>query len=66
MPPTTIGDETLAHLLAEAGLSLTDAQRQELKTVVQGLAAMKARVRQPRGPLAELAHGFAPKPEDAA
>ncbi|MBN8874816.1 MAG: hypothetical protein J0H67_18415 [Rhodospirillales bacterium] len=65
MPPM-LGDATLDYLLAQAGLELTDAQKQELKTIQDALDAMKARVRQPRGPLAELAHGFAPKPEEAA
>jgi hypothetical protein len=61
MPPT-LTDEALDYLLASAGLSVTDAEKADLKTIHDGLAAMKERVRQPRGRMAELAHtyGFAP------
>ncbi len=65
MPPT-LGDEALDYLLANAGLTLTDAQKQELKTLQDDLAAMKARVRQPRGRMAELAHSFGFTAEDLA
>ena len=43
------GDEALDHLLAAAGLDLTMEQKADLKTILPALAAMKARVRQPRG-----------------
>jgi hypothetical protein len=56
--PTEIGDEALDHLLAHAGLSLTPAQKAELKTVYTAVAAMAERVRRPRGPMAELAHTY--------
>jgi hypothetical protein len=56
-----ISDETLDFLLTRAGLSLSDAQKAELKEVYAGVAAMAARVRQPRGRMAEpaLIYGFA-------
>jgi hypothetical protein len=57
MPPT-LTDETLAYLLESAGLSLTEAQKTDLKTIHEALAAMKARVRQPPGRMAELAHTY--------
>ena len=57
MPPT-LTNEALDYLLASAGLSLTDAQKDDLKAQHEALAAMKARVRQPRGRMAELAHTF--------
>jgi hypothetical protein len=57
MPPV-LTDPALDYLLATAGLSLTEAERADLKTIHNGLAAMKARVRQPRGRVAELAHTF--------
>jgi hypothetical protein len=63
MPPT-LGDETLDYLLASAGLDLTDAQKADLKSIHDGLAAMKARVRRPRGRMAELAHVFRFTAED--
>ena len=48
-------------LLARAGLSLSDAQKAELKGVYAGIAAMAERVRKPRGRMAEpaLIYGFA-------
>jgi hypothetical protein len=55
MPPI-LGTEALDFLLASAGLNLTDAQKADLKTIHDGLTAMKARVRQPRGRMAEPAH----------
>lgn len=57
MPPT-LTNEALDYLLASAGLSLTDAQKDDLKAQHEALAAMKERVRQPRGRMAELAHTF--------
>lgn len=57
MPPM-LSDETLDYLLANAGLTLTAEQKADLKTIQEALAAMKARVRQPRGHMAELAHSF--------
>ena len=57
-----LGDETLDFLLARSGLSLTPAQKEELKRVYPGIAAMAERIRKPRGIMAEPAHayGFAP------
>ena len=59
--PTELTDEALAFLLARAGLTLSEAQKAELKTVYPDLAAMAARVRKPRGIMAEpaLVYGFA-------
>ena len=59
--PSEISDEALDFLLARAGLSLTDAQKAELKAVYAGIAAMAERVRKPRGRMAEpaLTYGFA-------
>jgi hypothetical protein len=54
----TLTDPALEYLLQSAGLTLTEAEKADLKTVHDGLAAMKARVRQPRGPMAELAHTY--------
>lgn len=65
MPPT-LETEALDYLLASAGLDLTDAQKADLKTIHDGLAAMKARVRQPRGRMAELAHTYGFSEEDLA
>lgn len=61
-PPIT--DETLDYLLATAGLSLTDAQKADLRTIHDSLAAMKERVRQPRGRMAEPAHTYGFSAED--
>jgi hypothetical protein len=55
MPPIP-GTEALDYLLTSAGLDLTEAQKADLKSIHDGLAAMKARVRQPRGRMAEPAH----------
>ncbi len=63
MPPI-LTDAALDYLLASAGLSLTDAQTTELQTIHDSLAAMKARVRQPRGRMAELAHTYGFTAED--
>ena len=65
MPPT-LTDPALDYLLRSAGLSLTDAERSDLKSIHDSLAAMKARVRQKRGPMAELAHTYGFAPEDLA
>jgi hypothetical protein len=54
MPEIT--DEAFEFLLARAGLSLTDEQKAELKTVYAGIAEMAERVRKPRGRMAEPAH----------
>ncbi len=56
-----ITDEAFEFLIARAGLSLSDAEKAELKDVCDGIAAMAARVRQPRGRMAEpaLTYGFA-------
>ena len=60
----TLGTEALDYLLASAGLDLTDAQKADLKSIHESLAAMKARVRQPRGRMAELAHTYGFTEED--
>jgi hypothetical protein len=65
MPPI-LGNEALDYLLASAGLELTEAQTADLKTIHEELATMKARVRQPRGRMAELAHTFGFTEEDLA
>jgi hypothetical protein len=62
--PLTLSNETLDYLLANAGLTLTDAQKADLKTIHDGLAAMKALVRQPRGRMAEPAHTYGFSAED--
>ncbi len=64
--PSEISDEALDFLLARAGLSLTDAQKAELKSVYPGIAAMAERVRKPRGRMAELAHVYDFTEEDLA
>ena len=56
--PDDIDDATLEFLLARAGLVLSEAQKAELKAVYPGIAAMAARVRQPRGRMAEPAHVY--------
>jgi hypothetical protein len=56
--PYEISDEALDLLLARSGLSLTDAQKADLKSVYNGIVAMAERVRKPRGRMAELAHVF--------
>ena len=59
--PIPINDGAFEYLLARAGLSLTDAEKMELKAVCDGIAAMAERVRKPRGRMAEpaLTYGFA-------
>ena len=60
----TLTDPTLEYLLQSAGLTLSEAEKADLKTIHDGLAAMKARVRQRRGPMAELAHSYGFTAED--
>lgn len=62
--PQALTDDALNFLLDNAGLTLTEEQKADLKTIQDGLAAMKARVRQPRGHMAELAHSFGFTAED--
>jgi len=59
--PGPINDAAFEYLLGRAGLVLTDAEKIELKTVCDGIAAMAERVRKPRGRMAEpaLTYGFA-------
>jgi hypothetical protein len=59
--PIQITDDTFEYLLARAGLTLTGAEKAELRTVCEGIAAMAERVRKPRGRMAEpaLTYGFA-------
>jgi hypothetical protein len=59
--PVPINDAAFAYLLARAGLTLTEAEMAELKSVCDGIAAMAERVRKPRGRMAEpaLTYGFA-------
>jgi len=61
-----INDAALDYLLARAGLSLTEQQKAELKTVHAAFAAMTERVRKPRGRMAEPAHGYGFAEEDLA
>lgn len=58
--PTPITDDAFEYLLARAGLSLSDAEKAELRSVCDGIAAMAERVRKPRGRMAEpaLTYGF--------
>jgi hypothetical protein len=58
--PTPMTDETFEFLLARAGLTPTDAEKADLRTVVENIAAMAERVRKPRGIMAEpvLTYGF--------
>jgi len=60
----TLTAEALDYLLGNAGLTLTEAEKAELTAVHDKLAAMKARVRRPRGPMAELAHSYGFTAED--
>ena len=59
--PVPVDDAAFEYLLARAGLTLTDAEKAELKTVCDSIAAMAERVRKPRGRMAEpaLTYGFA-------
>jgi hypothetical protein len=65
MPPT-LTPETLDFLLATAGLEATEAQKSELCSIYEHLVAMKARVRQPRGRMAEPAHTYGFTRDDLA
>jgi len=62
--PSEINDAALDYLLARAGLSLTEEQKAELKTVYGGIAAMAERVRKSRGRMAEPAHAYGFAEED--
>ena len=64
--PQTLGNEALDFLLAGAGLEISEAQKSELCSIYEHLAAMKARVRQKRGRMAELAHTYGFAEEDLA
>ena len=64
MPEIT--DEALEFLLGRAGLDLTPEQKAELKSVCTGIAEMAARVRKPRGRMAEPAHVYDFTEEDLA
>jgi hypothetical protein len=59
--PVPITDEAFEYLLARAGLTLTDAEKTELRSVCDGIATLAERVRKPRGRMAEpaLTYGFA-------
>jgi hypothetical protein len=59
-----ISDTALDFLLARAGLNLTQAQKEDLKSVYPALAEMTERVRKPRGRVAELAHVYEFAEED--
>lgn len=59
-----LGDEALDFLLARAGLSLTQEQKDELKRIHAGIAAMAERVRKPRGRMAEPAFVYEFAEED--
>jgi hypothetical protein len=65
MPPK-LTDESLDYLLDAAGLVLTAEQKADLATTHEALSAMKARVRKPRGRMAEPAHTFGYTAEDLA
>lgn len=59
--PTPITDQAFEFLLARAGLTPTDAEKADLRAVVDNIAIMAERVRKPRGTMAEpvLTYGFA-------
>ena len=59
-------DPALEYLLQSAGLVLTGTEKADLKTIHDGLAEMKARVRQRRAPMAEPAHTYGFAAEDLA
>ncbi len=65
MPPK-LTSESLDYLLDQAGLTLTPEQKADLASIHDALHAMKQRVRQPRGRMAELAHTFGFTKEDLA
>jgi hypothetical protein len=58
--PAQITDDAFEYLIARAGLTLTGAEKAELKTVCDSIATMAERVRKPRGRMAEpaLTYGF--------
>jgi hypothetical protein len=62
----TLTDPALDYLLQSAGLTLTDAEKADLKAIHDGLTTLKAQVRQKRGPMAELAHSYGFTAEDLA
>ena len=62
--PSELTDNALEFLLARAGLSLTQAQKEDLKSVYPALAEMTERVHKPRGRMAELAHVYEFTEED--
>ena len=62
--PSELADDALDFLLARAGLNLTQGQKDDLKSVYPALAEMAARVRQPRGRMAEPAHVYEFTEED--
>jgi hypothetical protein len=64
--PAEISERALDFLLARAGLDLTPAQKADLQAVYAGIAEMAARVRKPRGPMAEPALVYAFTEEDLA
>jgi len=64
--PIPITDDAFEYLIARAGLTLTDAEKAELRSVCDGIAAMAERVRKPRGRMAELAHVYNFTEEDLA
>jgi hypothetical protein len=53
-----ISTEALKFLLARAGLELSPAQIADLQSVYGGIVEMAARVRKPRGHMAEPAHAY--------
>jgi len=59
--PSPMTDEAFEYLLARAGITLSAAEKAELKGACDGIAAMAERVRKPRGRMAEpaLTYGFA-------
>jgi hypothetical protein len=62
--PDDIDDAALDLLLARSGLTLTAAQKADLKKYYPVVAAMAANVRKPRGRMAELAHTYGFTAED--
>ena len=55
-----------AALCLVSGLEISEAQKSELCSIYEHLVAMKARVRQKRGRMAELAHTYGFAEEDLA
>ncbi|MDP3408833.1 hypothetical protein [Bosea sp. (in: a-proteobacteria)] len=56
----TISTEAFQVLLDRAGISVSPANMEEMRSAYMMLQAMRERVRQPRGYDAEPAHIFAP------